>query len=130
MALEPRKVALALAVVRIANGLVLVAAPSVAEFAYLGPEAATPTGRALARFTGVRELALGVLAGFAITRGKGAAVVAAGALCDGIDCVISVRSVGVDRRMRLAAPTAAFSAAAGLWSARALAQERQQNLPD
>jgi hypothetical protein len=128
--LEPRKVALALAAVRIVNGLILVAAPALAELAYLGPGAATPSGRALARFTGVRELALGTLAGFAIPHGKGAEIVAAGALCDAVDCVISIRSRGVDRRMRLAAPTAGVSALAGLWSASALARAARNNLPD
>jgi hypothetical protein len=130
VALNPRKVALTLASIRIANGLMLATSPALAEFAYLGPGGATPTGRALARFTGVRELAFGTLAYLGIIRGKGAAIVGAGALCDAVDCVISVRSPGVDRRMRLAAPTAALSALAGGWAARALSREEQQNLPD
>jgi len=123
---DPRRIAFALAGIRLANGLVLLLAPQAAEVAYLGPRAGEPTARALSRFTGVRELALAVGAVVAIrARRADAEAVAAGALCDGIDAAISLVSPGLALRTRLAAPTAAASAVAGLWVARELARARR-----
>jgi hypothetical protein len=99
--------------------------PAVAASLYLGPDGRAPTARALARFTGVRELALGVLTGAALARDGGAELLAAGAMCDAVDCVISIASPGVSAKMRIAAPTAAGSALVGLWAARALSRPPQ-----
>ena len=123
---DRRRIAFTLAGIRVANGLVLLLAPQAAEVAYLGPKAGEPTARALSRFTGVRELALGVGALIAIRAGRAdAEAVAAGAFCDGVDAVISLVSPGLALRTRLAAPTAAASAVGGLWVARELARGRR-----
>ena len=122
MRIDPRRAAFALAGVRVANGLMLLFTPTLAASLYLGPDGRAPTARALARFTGVRELTLGVLAGVALAHDAGAELLAAGAICDAVDCVISITSPGVSAKMRVAAPTAAGSALVGVWAARALSR--------
>jgi hypothetical protein len=122
MRIDPRKAALALAGVRVANGLILLSTPDLAASLYLGPDGRAPTARALARFTGVRELTLGVLTGVALARDGGAELLTAGAVCDAVDCLISIASPAVSAKMRIAAPTAAASALIGLWAARALSR--------
>jgi hypothetical protein len=126
MAIDHRRLALGLCGVRIANGLVLTLTPNLAATLYLGPGGKQPTARALARFTGARELVLGVGAMAAVmARTADAEAMAAGAVCDGIDFFVSVLSPGLAARTRIAAPSAAAGAVAGLWAARALAQDRR-----
>jgi hypothetical protein len=116
-----------LAGTRIANGLALVFVPSLPERAYLGSGARPPTARALARFTGIRELVLGVGTALALhARAHEAEVVAAGAVCDAVDAVISLASPGLELRTRLAAVTAIGGASAGLWAASRLTHDRRE----
>ena len=125
MAIDHRRLALGLCGVRIVNGLVLTLTPNVAARLYLGPGGQEPTARALARFTGARELVLGLGAMAAVMARTGdAEAMAAGAVCDGIDFLVSVLSPGLAVRTRIAAPSAAAGAAAGLWAAGALARDR------
>jgi hypothetical protein len=131
MKLDHRRVALALSGVRIANGLLLSLAPSAAGALYLGPDASRPTARALARFTGARDVVLGVGAMVGvITRERDVELIAAGAACEGIDFFVSVLSRGLSTRMRIAAPTAAAGAVAGIWAAGHLAADRRAAMAD
>jgi hypothetical protein len=119
-----------LAGIRIANGLALVFVPSLPERTYLGSGARRPTARALARFTGIRELVLGVGTGLALhSRTHEAEVVAAGAICDAADAVISLASPGLDLRTRLASVTAIAGAAAGFWAAIRLTHDLRATTP-
>jgi hypothetical protein len=131
MKLDHRRVALALSGVRIANGLLLSLAPSAAGALYLGPGGSEPTARALARFTGARDVVLGVgaIVGVSI-RERDAELVAAGAACEGIDFFVSLFSRGLSTRTRIAAPSAAAGALAGMWAARHLAADRRAASPD
>jgi hypothetical protein len=126
MTLDHRRIALALGGVRIANGLLLALAPSAAGKLYLGPGASEPTARALARFTGARDVVLGVgvMVGV-VTRERDVELVAAGAACEGVDFLVSVLSRGLSTRMRIAAPSAAIGALAGSWAAVRLAGDRR-----
>jgi len=130
VAADPRRISLLLAGIRIANGLALVFVPSLPERAYLGPEARLPTARALARFTGIRELVLGVGTALALNmRAHAAEVVAAGALCDAVDAVISLTAPGLVLRTRLASVTAIAGASAGFWAASRLRHDLQEATP-
>jgi hypothetical protein len=130
VAADPRRISMLLAGIRIANGLALVFVPSLPERTYLGPGARLPTARALARFTGVRELVLGVGTALALhARAHDAEVVAAGAICDAVDAVISLTSPGLELRTRLAAVTAIAGASAGFWAARRLTHDMRKATP-
>jgi len=90
-----------------------------------GRHASTPTGRALARMFGARELVLGVGTVTSVKEGtQDAEWVSAGAAADAIDGLVMAFSPGIPRRSRPAALVGAAAAALGMQAARALADER------
>jgi hypothetical protein len=124
--IDHRALAFGLGTIRIGNGLLLLLAPRVAALLYLGPIGREPTGRALERFIGVRELALGAGTLSALRSQRADAEwVSAIAFCEGLDALISLVSPGLVRRTRAASVTAVAAAVVGVYTARELARDRR-----
>lgn len=84
--MSERDVLWALAAGRAALGAGLVAAPAMAARPWVGPDAASPGARVLARGLGVRDLALGVGTLEAARRGAGLRTwLVAGVVADAVD---------------------------------------------
>jgi hypothetical protein len=118
-----REQALVLARARCVVGLVLLAAPGAAGRLWLGPT--TPATRVALRLTGIRDLVLGT---GALTAAKertlDAEWVGMGAVCDGVDALVTALSPGLPWRARLSAVVPGAAAVIGIGLARELAHER------
>ncbi len=125
MELETRDVALGMARARAVNGLVLVLLPGFAARVVFGRRGAHPAIRALLRLVGIRDLVLGI---GAITTLKehtmDAEWVGMGAVSDAVDGAVLLLTPGLGLRARLMSVSGIGAAAAGLTTARALADER------
>ncbi|MGQ0826138.1 MAG: hypothetical protein ACT4OX_14095 [Actinomycetota bacterium] len=123
MEMDPRVAALALARGRVVAGLTMLVVPGLVARVLIGDRSATT--KALVRMIGIRDLALGL---GAITTTKehsaDAEWVSMGALADAGDAIALFLAPGSSVRRLRNTFVAASAAAAGLASARALADER------
>lgn len=120
---QPRDVARALGLLRVALGAVVVLAPRSATRRLLKADTPSPDALTAWRMTGARDVALGLGALFAARRDSPAVRgwLEAGALADGFD----VYAMFCDRSLRplvrgAATLSAAAASAGGMWAARQL----------
>jgi hypothetical protein len=90
--MDPRTLARAQALGRIAFGAGLVLAPAAVAGAWVGEPADRPGGRVLAIAMGARDLAIGVGTFRAVGRGGASSWLRAGMLADAADLVATLRS--------------------------------------
>lgn len=89
--MDYRQVVRSLACGRVAVGVALVLAPSLAARGWAGPEAARPATKVFLRALGIRDLALGLGTLRALNRGEDPVVWARyGAAADGVDAAATV----------------------------------------
>ena len=111
-----------IATIRVAFGLALMLAPSLAARPYLGAEARRPSVRFTSRAFGVRDVALGTAVLNARRAGRhddAARALWVGAACDAFDAAAAWRTRGLSRLGRLLVAVTGL-AAAGMGAAAAL----------
>jgi hypothetical protein len=111
-----------LATMRIAFGLALMVAPSLAARPYLGAEAKRPSVRFTSRMFGVRDVVLGMAVLSARRAGRGDAAARAmwmGVACDAFDATAALRGRELSRWGRMLVGVTGLSAA-GLGASAAL----------
>jgi hypothetical protein len=121
--LDEREIALWLARGRAVVGLTLMFAPGVLTQPWMGSRSAEV--KAMARVAGVRDLVLGV---GAITnlkeQNQDAEWLGMGAVCDGVDALVSLAAPGLPKRARVLSLGIAGLATGGLLLARQIADSR------
>jgi hypothetical protein len=121
--MDAREQALVLARARCVVGLALLGAPGAVGRVWLGPT--TPATRVALRLTGIRDLVLGTGALTATKeRTLDAEWVGMGAVCDGVDAVVTALAPGLPWRARLSAVVPGAAAVLGIAVARELARQR------
>jgi hypothetical protein len=126
-----RLVAQLLAGIRLANGCALLLMPGRTGSLYMGDGAKAPAARAMARFTGVRDITSGIGTFAAVrTRRGDAEVVGAAAVCEAVDAMVGLASGGLAGRFRLAALTSVGAAVIGGVCAVGLALDREDALAE
>jgi hypothetical protein len=121
-----RLVAQILAAIRILNGCALVLMPGRTGSMYMGAGARAPAARAMARFTGVRDIATGTGAIAAVQlRRADVEMVATAAVVEGVDAVIGLVSMRLAKRFRLLALSSIGAAVIGGVCAVGLALDRE-----
>lgn len=119
---ERRKPAVWLARGRLGLGVAACVAPGRFARSWVGG-GASASSRALTRFYGGREFALGVGASIAVERGEGGADwLSACAVVDAVDAVVALAQPGLPPRARLAGLGAAVSAVVFLRVAKQIAR--------
>jgi hypothetical protein len=122
-----RIVAQLLAALRILNGCALVVMPGRTGSLYMGAGARAPAARAMARFTGVRDIATGTGTIAAVQlRQADVEMVATAAVVEGVDALIGLASMRLAKRFRILALTSIGAAVVGGVCAVGLALDREE----